>query len=124
MKERQKETPQASLDVAELLVRVENDRKLLRELLMIGKEDLPKHMRSLREAVESSDGKSVTSAAHTLKGMLANLSANRASDVAAQLERMGRRGEKAGLEEVLVLLEREALRVLQEVEHCMTGVGG
>ena len=122
MKERQKDPPTGTLDLAELLARVENDRELLRDLLMISKEELPKHLESLRDAVEAKDGTRVALTAHTLKGMLANLSASHAADIAAQLERMGRNGEVAGYGEVFANFERNAKNLLRELADCMAGV--
>lgn len=124
MKEPQKDSPEAALDMTELLARVENDRELLRDLLMISKEELPKHLQDLREAVKSGDGKRVASVAHTLKGMLANLSANHAAEVAARLERMGGSGQNSGFEEELHNFERDAMSVLRELDTCMVGVSG
>jgi CheY-like chemotaxis protein len=124
MKDPNKHSPHIALDLTELLARVENDRELLRDLLMISKEELPRHLKALREAVESGDGKRVASTAHTLKGMLANLSANHAAEAAAELERLGRSGQISGFEEALVTFERDAIRVLGELDTCMAGVSG
>ncbi|HET8921718.1 MAG TPA: Hpt domain-containing protein [Candidatus Acidoferrum sp.] len=122
MKDPQKDSPRVTFDLGELMARVENDRELLRDLLMISKEELPKHLQALREAVMSGDGSNVASVAHTFKGMLANLSANHAAEVAAQLERMGRNRQNSGFEEVLVTLERDVLTLLRELNACMAGV--
>jgi two-component system sensor histidine kinase/response regulator len=122
MNEPQKDSPLATLDLTELLARVENDRELLRDLLMISKAELPKHLQALREAVESGDGNRAALVAHTLKGMLANLSANRAAEAAARLERMGRSGQMSGIEEAFVTFERYVGSVLRELDSCMAGV--
>ena len=79
-----KNFPLLTFDHEELLERVENDRELLRDLLLIFKEEFPRHLLVLREAVESRDGNRVTGAAHALKGMLLNLSATRAAATAAR----------------------------------------
>ncbi len=124
MKEPRKQLAPVTLDLAELMARVENDQELLRDLLMISKEELPKHLQALREAVQSGDGTRVASAAHMLKGMLANLAANHATESAAGLERLGRSGEKAGFEGALVAFERDVQSLLRELDDCMTGVNG
>jgi HPt (histidine-containing phosphotransfer) domain-containing protein len=111
-------------DLGDLMTRVENDRELLRDLLMISKEELPKHLQALREAVISGDGNNVASAAHTLRGMLANLSANHATESAARLERLGRAGEKAGYDEAMAAFERDVQSLLRELDTCMAGVSG
>ena len=48
-----KDSPNSTFDPEELLARVENDRELLQDLLMIFKEEFPGHLQALREAVES-----------------------------------------------------------------------
>ena len=121
MKDPRKDSLCVMFDLGELMARVENDRELLRDLLMISKEELPKHLQALREAVMSGDGSNVASVAHTLKGMLANLSANPAAELAARLERMGRSQQNSGLQEVLVSLERDVLTLLRELDACMAG---
>ena len=73
----------------ELLARVENDRELLRELLLIFKEEFPGPLQALRDAVDSLDGDRITAQAHTLKGKLSNLAATSAADAAARLELSG-----------------------------------
>jgi len=52
----EKYMPNANIDLVELLARVENDRELMRELLLIFKEEFPRHVHALRLAVDSSDG--------------------------------------------------------------------
>src|SRR5438477_7306267 len=81
--------PNAIIDLAELLARVENDRGLVRELLLIFKDEFPGHVQALRDAVDSMDGDRVTAVAHTLKAMLSNLAAASAADAAARLEQLG-----------------------------------
>src|ERR1700732_1767243 len=64
----------ATVNIQELLLRVENDRELLCDLLTIFKREFPPHLRSLEEAVTRKDAAETASVSHTLKGMLANLS--------------------------------------------------
>jgi len=49
-----------TFDHAELLARVDNDRELLHELPRIFKEEYPRHLQALREAVDSGDAKLVS----------------------------------------------------------------
>jgi two-component system sensor histidine kinase/response regulator len=102
----------------ELLARVDGDRALIGELAEIFRDDYPKHIRTLRSAVERDDGASVRQTGHTLKGMLANLAAPHARDLAAQIEELGKKGDipPAGaiLDELLLELRRvdAALEIL------------
>jgi HPt (histidine-containing phosphotransfer) domain-containing protein len=107
---------------ADLLKRVENDHELLQELLTIFKQDYPLQLRSLKEAILRAEMKQVQASSHTLRGMLSNLAMARAADAAANLEQMGRNGERAGLKDALVLLEQEVADLLPVVDGCLQGV--
>ena len=122
MKDTGKVSSDLPFDLSELLARVENDRELMRDLLLIFKDEFPRHLHSLSEAVNSSDGKSVTAAAHALKGMLANIAAAPAATAAAQLEQFGRRGEASRFPEALALLENEGRKLLAQLDTYMTEV--
>jgi len=73
------------IDMAELLLRVDNDLELLRDLFSIFQDDFPRHLQALRRAVSISDLHQVKVASHTMKGTLANLAVSRAAALAAQL---------------------------------------
>jgi HPt (histidine-containing phosphotransfer) domain-containing protein len=106
----------------ELLARVDNDREILRDLLVIFKEEFPGHLQALREAVDSGDAKLVVVAAHTLKGMLLNMAAGQAADAASRLEQMGRSGEVSKFQDALAAFERDAARLLPHLDACMAEV--
>ena len=82
-RKKEKHVPKLIMGLSELLERVENDRELIRELLLIFKEEFPIHLRALRDAVDYMDGKRVAAEAHTMKGMLSNLAAGSAASAAA-----------------------------------------
>jgi HPt (histidine-containing phosphotransfer) domain-containing protein len=111
-----------AVNVAELLTRVDNDYELLRELLDIFKVDSPRHLDALREAAAHADLKNVATNGHTLKGMLANLAATRATAAAGQLEHLGRSGDATGLDAALAILEKEMAALMPELEACVTKV--
>jgi HPt (histidine-containing phosphotransfer) domain-containing protein len=106
---------------ADLLARVEDDHELLRELLAIFKQDYPPQLLSLKEAVLRSEMKQVQASSHALRGMLSNLAMARAADAAANLEQLGRNGERAGLKDALALLERELSDLMQAVDSYLQG---
>lgn len=112
------------INTKELLTRVENDRALMRDLLLIFKEEFPRHHQALREAVQKLDAQKVAAAAHTLKGMLANLAAAEAADAAARLENMGRSGETAKLTAALAAFDKIAEEMLPQLDSCMAEVSG
>jgi two-component system, sensor histidine kinase and response regulator len=111
------------LNLPELLLRVENDRDLLRELIEIFKEESPRLLQQLHGHVVRKDMKSVEETSHGLKGMLSGLSAMPAASVAARLERMGREGDFAGLSDELTHLKREIEQLLPELDASITEAG-
>ena len=123
-KEAVKEKVSNSLDFdqRELLARVDNDRELLHDLLRIFKEEFPRQLQVLHEAVGSGDGERVTAAAHTMKGMLLNLAASQSAASAERLEQLGRIGEKSGFQEALAAFERDTTRLLPHLDACMAEV--
>ncbi len=116
--------PNANIDLVELLARVENDRELMRELLLIFKEEFPRHVHALRLAVDSSDGEKVATEAHTLKGMLSNLAASPAAGAAARLEQLGRTQEVAAFQEACTSFENISKVLLLQLDTCMVEVYG
>ena len=62
------------LNIGELLSRVDNDQELLRELVQLFKEECPL-MKSLQDAVSKEQMKTLETTGHTLKSMLASMSA-------------------------------------------------
>jgi two-component system sensor histidine kinase/response regulator len=109
----------ASVNLPELLARVDNDRELLCDLISIFKEEFPGHLKSLRDAVARSDSAEIVSISHSLKGMLSNLAVAKAAAAAARLEQIGRGGETVSLPDALVAFEREVQGLLPEMESYM-----
>jgi len=119
MKESEKDALSLIFDRGELLERVENDCELLGDLIKIFKQDFPSHLLVLREAVKARDVKRVADAAHTLKGMLANLAATQATATVARLEQLGRQGDSSGFDEAFAAFEGDASKLLPLLEACM-----
>jgi HPt (histidine-containing phosphotransfer) domain-containing protein len=108
------------LNLSELLARVEEDYELLRELIGIAKVEIPRLLEVLREAVNQADVKNIEYSGHALKGMLLYLSATRAASAAHQLELLGRASETAAMKRAVALFESEIVRLMPELEACMT----
>jgi two-component system sensor histidine kinase/response regulator len=124
VKQTERDSHNLTFDPAELLARVDNDRELLRDLLLIFKDEFPRHLLALREAVEAGDGKRVAAVAHTMKGMLSNLAATQAAATAARLEQMGRQEEASGFPEAFAVFESDAMQLLPQLDACMAEVCG
>jgi HPt (histidine-containing phosphotransfer) domain-containing protein len=115
-------SPDLSVDFPDLLRRVDTDRKLLCELLRLFKEEFPCLLQALQEAVVRGDMKGVEVTAHTIKGMLANVSFVRGAASAACLQRMGQQCVTQGLPEELARLKQEASLALAELEAFCTEI--
>lgn len=122
MKDTERNSSNETFDYEELRVRVDNDRELLRDLLLIFKEEFPRNLHALREAVGAKDRNRIVTAAHTLKGMLLNLAANQAAATAAQLEQSGLQGEASEFAEGFALFERDVSKLLTQLDACMAEV--
>ncbi len=114
----------AIIDFAELLARVENDRELMRDLLLIFKEEFPRHLQALRLAVDSLDAEKVAAEAHALKGTLCNLAAGQAAGAAARLEQLGRSREVSEFRGACDSFENMGKELLLHLEVCMVEVYG
>jgi len=106
----------SSIDFPELLSRVDNDRELLLDLFAIFKEEFPRHLQGLRDAVSQEDMKQTATVSHMLKGMLSNLAVTRAAKGAGHLEELAHSGEKASLPGALAAFELEVQGLLPEME--------
>ena len=83
------------------------------------KADFPHLLQRLQAAVAKNDAALVASVSHTLKGMLANLAAEKASAAAARLEKTARSGEVAALPAVFFDFEELVTGLLPEIEAYM-----
>jgi CheY-like chemotaxis protein len=89
---------ESSINVEELMERVDGDRALLAELAEIFREDYPKQILLAHEALAVNDAATVRRIGHSLKGALANLAAPNASGLAASVEAMGKSGDLSDLD--------------------------
>jgi HPt (histidine-containing phosphotransfer) domain-containing protein len=112
----------AAFDFSELLARVDNDRELLVDLVTIFKEEFPRHLQGLREAIDSKDPQRIAAAGHTLKGMLSNLAAGRAARLAAEIEKLGREGRSRDFADLLFQFETESRSLLPQLEAYVSEV--
>ncbi len=101
----------------EALDRLGADEELLRELCQIFLEESPKLLQKLREAVALGDAEGTARAAHGLRGELSYLGTVRASEVANQLEEMGRQEKMSQAGEALAALEEEVASLQLCLKH-------
>jgi HPt (histidine-containing phosphotransfer) domain-containing protein len=95
------------VDREALLERLGGDTDLLSELIGIFHQHSADVLARLHVAALSGDAAGAERAAHTLKGMLAQLSADGAAQTASRLEQMGRAGRLDDMPDTLRVLEQQ-----------------
>ena len=114
--------PEANWNIAELLERVEGDHEFLRELLSVFRQDSQSNLVKAKAQLVEHDLPGVSRTAHTLKGMLRNLSMERAAGAARQLEAAAQEGKHAQGVAFLEELERGLEEVQPQVDAQLTEV--
>jgi HPt (histidine-containing phosphotransfer) domain-containing protein len=107
------------LNIGELLSRVDNDQELVRELVQLFKQECPRLMQSLHDAISKKEMKAVETTSHSLKGILANLSATRATLAASRLEEISNAEEHSRIRAALAALESEIALLIPELDACL-----
>lgn len=107
---------EAILDHHQLLRRLGGSTELLREISGRFQKEYPKLLERAGQALAARDAVAFQRAAHTFKGVLRNLGAGPAGDLALRLEEAGRKANFAAAAEVLADLNRGA----EQLEHALT----
>lgn len=105
-----------TIDVPSLRDRVADQLPLLRELLVVFREQYPTQFELIRESASRNDAEGLRKAAHRLIGTLACFSANRAVAAARKLERAAAQGDLASAAEGVAAIEREVAAVSQALD--------
>ena len=95
--------------------RMEGYEDLLRGMVQDYLENLQEHLDALRKHAEEGDADRTVRAAHTIKGIAANMSAERLRDLAARLEQAARAGDLSCVTEALPQLLEYYQRLQQVV---------
>jgi|RifCSP16_2_1023846.scaffolds.fasta_scaffold319428_1 HPt (histidine-containing phosphotransfer) domain-containing protein len=70
--------------------RLDKDFELFKELAQLFFTDSPKLLNAIEEAVRNKNGEKIGKASHTIKGAVANFSAEKAFEAALVLEKIGK----------------------------------
>ena len=109
----------AIYDWEELMARVDDDLELLQRMLFLFRRDYPQLLEEIRSAVESTNLGSLKEKTHALRGMLANLTAHAAADIAVELENVEDAGDLAGFAEMPARLEVEVERANEALSSAL-----
>jgi signal transduction histidine kinase/DNA-binding response OmpR family regulator/HPt (histidine-containing phosphotransfer) domain-containing protein len=104
------------VNLDEILDRLGGNVGLLQSIVSLFFEDCPGQMASIQAAIKANDADALAMTAHTLKGSLLALSAERASAAVLELEKMGRESRFRGAAELFAILESEVAAVGNELE--------
>src|SRR2546430_937241 len=96
----------AGAHAATLLEQVGGDPRLLAEIAELFARESARHMSGLREAIQSGDPETFGSAVHTLRGMLRNVRATAAEQLAASLQSLDPQQHKEQARATCELLEQ------------------
>jgi PAS domain S-box-containing protein len=108
-------------DVRGFLVRMMDDVDLVRAVTEGFIEDIPAQLRDLSELVSSGQSDEAGRKAHSIKGAAANVSAEELREVAARMEKMGDRGDLAGLRRLMPEAEAAFNRLEAEMRSYIAG---
>ena len=105
-----------AFDAKDVLARVEGDRQLLAELVDIFRQESPRLLSEIRQAMAARDMKGLERTAHTLRGSVGSFGARAAAQAAHLLEVAGRDGVPATDAQYLEL-ERELRRLDRDLSQ-------
>jgi len=91
----------------QLIEEMDGDEELVKTVAKLCLDNLPEHLRQVHEAVTNKDTKLLEYAAHTIKGSAKQFGANRAANVAYQLEQKGRNRDLSSTENLAAVLDHE-----------------
>jgi HPt (histidine-containing phosphotransfer) domain-containing protein len=108
-----------TLDFKQMLERLGGDETLLHEVIAIFVDQAPTHMETLRHSLAQGDAESLEKTAHSMKGELGYLGISEVTQMARELEELGRRHNLEQAAHVLVSFERE----ISAIVAAMRGTG-
>jgi CheY-like chemotaxis protein len=100
-----------------LLSIVEGDQELLGELIHLFRQECPRHLREIHEAIAASDATRLARAAHALKGSIGVFGGSVALELASETERLARSGSIEEAARVVRDLEQAILRLTAELDR-------
>jgi len=99
------------IDISAALQNVEGDQDLLVDLFEAFRQDYPKQLEELQDAIGAGDAERIAQVAHSLKGAVGYFGAQTVNALAYRLETMGHQADLEGALAILQQLERELERL-------------
>jgi PAS domain S-box-containing protein len=101
-----------ALDGKALLARFSGNRKLLRNIVKAFREDCPRMMGRIRNALTARDAVALADSAHALKGSIGNFGDSAALETTREMEKAARQGKLDGTWELYATLEDQIASLL------------
>jgi PAS domain S-box-containing protein len=101
-----------ALDGKALLARFSGNRKLLRNIVKTFREDCPRMMGLIRNALTARDAVALADSAHALKGSIGNFGESAALETTREMEKAARQGKLDGTWELYATLEDQIASLL------------
>jgi two-component system sensor histidine kinase/response regulator len=120
---RRRETTGVTFDRSALLAFVDADVKLRNELITLFLAECPRLVAAIRRSVEQRHAGEIATAAHTLKGALSAVAANRAALAADRLDRLARGGDLSDVDRAHTELQDELKALLPELNAAVAEAG-
>ena len=114
-------TPKPTVEIKELLERVDGDIDLVAELLQLFRQDYPGKICAMREAISADDRIALRKLAHALEGALSNLSATGALGMAGSLGPTDTTEERERAQARLNEFDATLCRVVEALEDVCAG---
>jgi signal transduction histidine kinase/DNA-binding response OmpR family regulator/HPt (histidine-containing phosphotransfer) domain-containing protein len=106
-------------DSCKMLERLGGDEKLFHEVIGIFLQEVPRHMASLKQAIVQQNAKAIEETCHKLKGELGYLGIAEVSQMARELEELGRNSDLAGGPGLYAVFEALLSDVLTSVRRSL-----
>ena len=108
--------PAQSVDWPHALRTAGNDPALLRAVAQTAREEIPRLVAELRQAIAADDAGRLGRTAHTLAGVVRCFGAQGALDSALQLQSAGRAADLAAAAPLLAMIEGQMARLTEELD--------
>jgi two-component system, sensor histidine kinase and response regulator len=105
-----------AFDLGETLARLDGNVALMREVVVLFREQTAERIAGLRTAADRSDAEAVARLAHALKGEAAMLGVEPLAAAAGRLERLANRGDATDARRLVDGLERNVARVVTALD--------
>jgi len=103
-------------DLKKALEQVGGDQEILKEIIGIYREEYPKQLRQIQEAMDKNNAAEAGNVAHTIKGAVGNFGAKPAFEAALRLEKIGKSGDLSEALKAFEALKGELERLEGELK--------